>query len=206
MTDGYFFDMNGLGQPAGYSIRAVAQFGDNDGGGDAELLLGGTSWASYVAGQTTWNPDTNADGSWDSGWVPVQLTLAAGGGADGVDFSVAGSAPGTITDSGEAYGEISSVTLIAAAQAQGTFQWSNVLVEFGNASGVIDTYNRAAGPSVDTRAMDPNNASAEAGLNVNSNLSGITTVTVLGNVRMTSPNGPYLNTADLFGEVLIYTR
>ena len=207
MSSGYIYDMNGVGDSLDYSIRAVAQFGDNDGtGGDDELLLGGVDSSSYVGGQMTWNPNANVDGSWGTEWVPVQLTLAAGGGTDGVQFNALGGDPGTLVDSGESYGDITGVEITAAAQVQGTFQWSDVRVTFGTASNAAaDTYSADAGPAVDTRSMDPNNASAEQALDVSTSLSNATTVTVTGNVRMSSSSGPYLNTADLFGEVLVFT-
>ncbi len=77
---------------------------------------------------------------------------------------------------------------------------------FGTASNAdADTYTGANGPSVDTTSMDPNNASAEQVLDVDTTVQNVTSVTVTGNVRMSSPNGPYLNPADLFGEVLVFT-
>ena len=207
MSTGYIFNLNGVGESTDFTVRAVAQFGDNDGtGGDDELLLGGEDPSDYAGGQLTWNPDTNNDGSWNSDWVPVQLTLAAGGGADGVQFNALGGNPGTLVDSSESYGDITGVNITAAAQVQGTFAWSDVRVTFGTASNPdADTYEAASGPAVDTTGDDPNNASAEQALNVSTSVPDVTRVTVTGNVRMSSSNGPYLNTADLFGEVLVYT-
>ncbi len=99
MSSGYIYDMNGVGDYQDYTDRAVAQFGDNDGtGGDNELLLGGNDPSSYVGGQMTWNADTNADGSWDTEWVPVQLTVPAGSG--GVQFDALGANPDPLVYSG----------------------------------------------------------------------------------------------------------
>lgn len=201
MASGYVTDMNGLSAPVDYTAQAIMQFGDNDSSGYAELLLGGNGSANYSSGQLTWNPDSETDGSWDSGWVPIELTVYPGGGTNGVQFAVQGASPGTLVDSNETYGNILAVELTADAQAEGSFQFSNVHITFSDASNATDTYTADSGPSVDDATGD----AMEEQLLVTPSISNATKVQINAQVRMTSPNGPYLNVNDLFGRILIYT-
>ena len=149
-----------------------------------------------------WDPSYDYGGAFDSGWVPTELQVNAGGGSAGVLWSVSGDTTGTLDYTGQACGVITGVDLVAGAQTTGTAEFGEVTIDFLK-NGVVEDSWTGQGPSA--TSTDPSSPFAEQDLFVRPSVNDATAVTVSGNVRMTTPAGVFPGPADLYTNVFVNT-
>ena len=129
---------------------AEVKVGDN---GDTSGVPGydvGTE-ADQAVGFVTWDADLS-DG-FDTQQVNVELDVTAGGGTDGVAWSVTGGSADPLNFSGVTYGSIQSVKIRAAVQAPDMqMTWSQVVLTFikGTTTEETITLTSAQLPQVST--------------------------------------------------------
>jgi hypothetical protein len=183
MTDDYAYSL--------YGSMSVGSNGDPNGD---PTMTAGDDQGEEVWGYQVWDSDTS-DG-FDTGNVPVDFT----GDTSGNESLTVGSS-GPLTYAGDSFGSISSVQLQAGVQIPASASWSNVVVSFYNGSQLLETDCVASGPSVNT-INTPSTPAAEQVLTVIPTAQNATSVSVSGNMRMTSPNGNP-GSADMFCNIFI---
>lgn len=187
-----------------YCGFAEARFGSNGAtDGDAEVELGAVN-QSPASGRRTW--DSNLSDGLAVGPLIVQFTAEAGGGSNGLKWSVAGANPSPLQYSGVTYGNITKVRIRAAVQTTAMVQWTQVQVRFYKNGRLNESYvASSAGPAVNTsNSTAP--VTAEQILDVVPDLSGNTKVIVSAYIEFASPQGVYPGVNDLFAQVFIETQ
>ena len=200
MATAYVYTLDHIDDTGSPAVAATAEYGDNgpENGPDPEFTLLSASETS--SGRTTWQAGYQPDGSWDTGEVPVSMTLTPGpNDTDIISWEVNGEE--ALTQDISSIGSISSVEVIAATQINGSVQWSNVNVTFSNDT-TTDPYASGSSPSVDTTTSD--NATAEQELWVEPTATNDTSVTVTGDIRFTLPPDETPNPYDLMANVQVF--
>jgi hypothetical protein len=201
MASAYVVTLDHVEAPSSPTVAASAQYGDNGpaNGPDPEYSLVTSSAESD--GRTTWNPDYQPDGSWDSGLIPVGITIVPDGSNDVISWTVNGEA--ALTQTVPSIGSVSAVEIVAGTQINGSAEWSDVAVSFSNGTTTDDYSASGASPSVDTTTAT--NPDAEQELWVIPAGTGDTTVSITGDIRFTTPPDSYPNPDDLFADVFVFT-
>jgi len=123
----------------GHCVVAAAWVGSNGPGNDPELGVGKTLGGDWSVGHVTW--DANLANGFDSGWVNVQLTLEAGGGANNVRWTASpGGVAVQLPYSGVTYGAITKVQVRASASGPNRrMSWASLQVRFLRAGTEVDS-------------------------------------------------------------------
>ncbi len=206
MAQAIVFDFNPQQTPlvAGPSVVAQVAYGDDgpQNGSDPELYAGDPS-GNGSAARAYWGGTTNADGSWTSGEISVELSIPPAGGVDELQFTVDGAIGGSVYYSLPAnHGDINSVSVASGAMVGGSVAWSNVSVNFGSGSAgtIVDSYSSATGPAVDGATVDA--SGGEEMLTVTPAAES-ESVVVTGDFQFTVPAGCYPGPTDLFGQIYV---
>lgn len=165
------------------------QVGSNGSGGSSPgALVGHNLGSNPISANITW--DSNVADGFDSGWVSIQLVGEAGGGGNGVTWTII-QPDGTTTTlpySGVSYGTIDNVQLQAAASAAGmkvSFKSvSAVYSQNGQPTETVTLPDECAPIADTTGAGAPGSASEVSQLSPGS--SGNTSVVITAMVRMES--------------------
>jgi len=200
MASAYVVTLDHVESPSSPTLAANAQYGDNGpaNGPDPEFSLVTSSAESD--GRTTWNPDYAPDGSWDTGSIPVTLTILPDGSNDVITWTVNGET--ALSQTVPSIGSVTAVEIVAGTQINGSAQWSDLAVSFSDGT-TADNYSPSgASPAVDTTTATTPNAEQE--LWVVPAATDDTIVTVTGDIRFTTPPGSDPNPADLFADVVVY--
>lgn len=196
------------GVSPGYCFAAGVRVGVNDlDGTDPGAVVGHDLTNDYNGSQMLWDPDLS-DG-FDTGWVSVQLVGKAGGGNDGVTWTLIqpDQTQTTINYSGVTYGPIQKVQILASVSAQNMkITWSAVAALFYRNGELIDTetLDDPCNPVADTTGPNgPSSASEVAELDPDG--ANIDTVVVTGLVRMQSPNTTLPAPDAITGTIFVFT-
>jgi hypothetical protein len=189
------------------TVTGGVQVGSNgSGGGSPGVVLGQGNNPSTA--NPTW--DSNPSDGFDSGWVTVQMTASAGGGANGVTYSVI-QPDGTTTDvsySGASYGTINTVQVQAAASAGNMkVSYRSVVVQYYQGDTLVQTIvlPDACAPVADTTgAGAPSSASEVSDLPPGSPSN--TKVVVTAQVRMQSPQTTPPPPTAITGQIFIFAN
>lgn len=195
----YFTFTNSVAPPPSPTVAtALAQYGDNGSGNGPDPEFEVTTPAATSAGRTTWQANNAADGSWDTGEVPVGFYIGPyGQGTDIVTFTVNGETP--VSEVIPAPTSIIGVDVNAGTQTNGSVQWSDLNIVFSNESS-NETWT-GTGPAVDTTAAA--NPLSESDVTVNPDMTNADGIYLSGNVRMTLPPNSYPNPDDLFADIYV---
>ncbi len=204
MATGYVFTLDHVTTPISTpAVEADALYGDNgpENGPDPEYAL--VTSSETDTGRTTWNPEFNEDGSWDSGQVPVAMTLSPDGhGNDILTWTVNGET--ALIQTIPQLTTLSGVEIVAGTQLNASVAWSDLNVSFSDGT-TTDAYSgsTASNPAVDTTTSST--ATAEQELFVVPTTSSNTTLTISGNVDLAYPAGTYPGPNDLFASIYVYS-
>jgi hypothetical protein len=186
----------------GFCVLAKVKVGSNGNVLGAPECVTGIS-TEVSNGRKTW--DSNLADGLDSGWVPIALTLDAGG----AKWDVSGASPARI-DYAASWGEIFRVTLQAAVDGAGRkFSFRNVVIGFFTHSSdtVPDETIGLVSPDVpvaDTMGLN-NPIDAEQITEVSPDGSGYKKVQVTADVRLQSTGTSLPGSEAVFGGIFVYT-
>lgn len=187
--------------PPSACIYAEMRYGSNGSDGGAPELLIGNNGSDATAGRITWDEST---GAFNSGRVAFGFTIPPGGGSANQDsLAVNGAVTDPLYYSLKTYGAMRAVLVIAGVQTNASAAFTNLVVQYYKGGTLIEAFDLAAGPSVDTTSAS--SPVAEQVLTVTPNNSDNDEVFVGGSFQMTAPNGTFPDVDDIFGQIFVQT-
>jgi hypothetical protein len=201
MASGSIVTNSSISPITGFCFYAEVLVGDDGGSGGPPEYDVGVAADNNSTGTIIWDGDlTNG---FDSGWIPVQLVVAAGGGTGGLNWLVSGGSPPTITYNGVTYGAIQQVKIVAAVQAPAGFFWRGISVQFYKAGVETDSYNLRTGPQVNAAGSTPPVAEEEI-LTITPVAQDNDSVTITGQIRMENASTTQPPPTAMFGQIYVF--
>jgi hypothetical protein len=173
--------------------------GDGGSGGPPEYDVG-VAADNNSTGSITW--DGNYVNGFDSGWIPVELVVSAGGGTGGLRWLVTSGSPDLITYDGVTYGTIQQIRIRAAVQAPAKFLWRGIAVQFSKAGTVTDSFSLRTGPQVDKTGATPPVAQEQI-LTITPAASDNDAVTISGQIRLVNAATTQPSPTAMFGQIYV---
>jgi hypothetical protein len=177
-----------------YDVLAGVRYG-MDGSPDGAPTYDVRSSSLWDGGWLTW--DGNPDDGIDSGWSSVDLIISH----SGVTWTVDGQ---SATIDAPSFNSINQIQIIADSSAQAMMSWQNVGIQFYSNNQVVDSWGSYGGPTIDETA-EQNPIEKQDILTLTPQASNVDKVHLTAQVRMTCPQGVYLDQNSVFGQVLIKT-
>lgn len=184
----------------GYCVSAEARAGSNGQSGDTPELIVENSIGTSVNGSRVW--DTDLSNGFDSMWVGVLFSAAAGGGDGAEQWSVAQGNPSPLIFSSVTYGSIQQVRIRAAVQAPAKALWQFITVAFYKNGVQTEALTPRHSPQVDATSMSPPVA-AEQILTVRPSKTDNDSVTIAGQISLVNPATTPPNADDMFCDVFV---
>jgi hypothetical protein len=201
MATGSLTTNNSISTITGFCFYAEVLVGDDGGSGGPPEYDVGVSADNNTTGRTTW--DGNYTNGFDSGWIPVELIIAANGGAGGLSWAVDGGGSGTLTYGGVTYGALQKIEIRAAIQAPAEFLWRGIAVQFRKAGVVTDTYSLKTGPQVNQTGATPPVAEEQI-LTITPAAQDNDSATISGQIRMVNASTSQPPPTAMFGQIFVF--
>ena len=189
-------------------FAAFARYGDNGTGSSfplAEYGIADSSAIEIVTGQRAWSGG-NTSTAFDSGWVAVELSANAGGGASAIGWTVTGGVTVPLATTSISYGTIEKVEVYAAAR--------NGKLRMAFRSIIIDFYvgtNRKQRVVLGSSAWPDANTLGQTGVSTDMTSTTVPTrsdidkVIITADVRMQADQGVTPLFDEIIGEVRVFS-
>ncbi len=190
----------------GHCAVAEVRFGSNgdSGGFDAEYRVGDAA-GNWSTGRRQW--DANLSDGLSSGAVATSFVAHAGGGANGIAWSVTGGVTDPLSFGGVTYGNIVSVKLRAYVGGPGRrMAWSNVVVRFYRNGQLRQskTIPNILWPDANTLGMGQSNPVVRT-LNVTPTATDNDEVSVSASITLEADTGISPSADDIAGQLYLFT-